>query len=39
LKLVIGEPLETAGLTTKDAEALTEKMRAVIFETYVAEQN
>jgi 1-acyl-sn-glycerol-3-phosphate acyltransferase len=38
LKLVIGEPLETAGLTTKDAEALTEKMRAVIFETYVAEQ-
>jgi 1-acyl-sn-glycerol-3-phosphate acyltransferase len=39
LKLVIGEPLETAELTTKDAEALTEKMRAVIFETYVAEQN
>jgi 1-acyl-sn-glycerol-3-phosphate acyltransferase len=36
LKLVIGEPLATAGLTTKDAEALTEKMRAVIFATYVA---
>jgi hypothetical protein len=25
------------GLTTKDAETLTERMRAVIHETYVAE--
>jgi 1-acyl-sn-glycerol-3-phosphate acyltransferase len=37
LKLVAGEPISTVGLTTKDAEALTERMRAVIYETYVAE--
>jgi 1-acyl-sn-glycerol-3-phosphate acyltransferase len=37
LKLVAGEPISTVGLTTKDAESLTERMRAVIYETYVAE--
>jgi 1-acyl-sn-glycerol-3-phosphate acyltransferase len=36
LKLIVGEPIATTGLTTRDAEALTERMRAVIFETYVA---
>jgi 1-acyl-sn-glycerol-3-phosphate acyltransferase len=36
LKLIVGEPISTAGMTTKDAEALTERMRAVIHETYMA---
>jgi len=38
LKLIVGEPLSTAGLTGKDAEALTARLHAVIHETYVAEQ-
>jgi 1-acyl-sn-glycerol-3-phosphate acyltransferase len=38
LKLIVGEPISTEGLTTKDAEALTERLRAVIHATYVAEQ-
>jgi 1-acyl-sn-glycerol-3-phosphate acyltransferase len=37
LKLIVGEPLSTAGLTTRDAEALTERLKAVIHATYVAE--
>jgi 1-acyl-sn-glycerol-3-phosphate acyltransferase len=37
LKLIVGEPIATAGLTTKQAEALTERLFAVIHETYVAE--
>jgi 1-acyl-sn-glycerol-3-phosphate acyltransferase len=37
LKLIVGEPITTAGMTTKDAEALTERLRTVIHETYVAE--
>ena len=37
LKLIVGEPISTVGMTTKDAEALTERLRAVIHETYVAE--
>lgn len=37
LKLIVGEPISTVGMTTRDAEALTERMRAVIYETYVAE--
>jgi 1-acyl-sn-glycerol-3-phosphate acyltransferase len=37
VKLIVGEPMSTVGLTTKDAETLTERMRAVIHETYVAE--
>jgi 1-acyl-sn-glycerol-3-phosphate acyltransferase len=37
LKLIVGEPIPTTGLTTRDAEALTEQLRAVIHATYVAE--
>jgi 1-acyl-sn-glycerol-3-phosphate acyltransferase len=37
LKLVVGEPVSTAGLTTRDAEALTIRLKAVIHATYVAE--
>jgi 1-acyl-sn-glycerol-3-phosphate acyltransferase len=36
LKLIVGEPISTVGMTTKDAETLTEQMRAVIHETYIA---
>ena len=36
LKLIIGEPISTAGLTTKDADALTERLRAEIHRTYIA---
>jgi 1-acyl-sn-glycerol-3-phosphate acyltransferase len=34
MKLVIGEPIPTAGLTTRDADALTEKLVAAISEMY-----
>jgi 1-acyl-sn-glycerol-3-phosphate acyltransferase len=34
LKLVIGQPIPTTGLTTKEAEALTDQLRAVITATY-----
>ncbi|QMV18784.1 1-acyl-sn-glycerol-3-phosphate acyltransferase [Granulicella sp. 5B5] len=37
VKLIVGEPISTAGMTTKDAEALTERMKQVIHATYVAE--
>jgi 1-acyl-sn-glycerol-3-phosphate acyltransferase len=37
LKLIVGEPISTVGMTTRDAEALTERLRSVIHETYVAE--
>jgi 1-acyl-sn-glycerol-3-phosphate acyltransferase len=37
LKLIVGEPISTEGMTTRDAEALTARLRAVIHETYVAE--
>ena len=37
LKLVVGEPISTVGMTTRDAEALTERLRAEIHRTYVAE--
>ena len=37
LKLIVGEPISTAGMTTRDAEALTARLRAVIHATYVAE--
>ncbi len=37
LKLIVGEPISTVGMVTRDAEALTERLRAVIYETYVAE--
>ncbi len=36
LKLIVGHPIPTTGLTTRDAEALTEQLRAVIFATYTA---
>ena len=36
LKLVIGDPIPTTGLTTRDADALTDKLRSVIHETYIA---
>lgn len=38
LRLVIGEPIATTGLTTKDAERLTEQLRAEIHRTYIAGQ-
>lgn len=37
LKLIVGEPISTLGLTGKDAEALTERFKQVIHETYVSE--
>lgn len=36
LKLIIGQPIPTAGLTTRDAEALTEQLHSVITRTYLA---
>jgi 1-acyl-sn-glycerol-3-phosphate acyltransferase len=36
LKLVVGDAIPTTGLTTRDAEALTARARAVIHETYIA---
>ncbi len=38
LKLIVGEPISTVGLTTRDAEQLTEQLRAAIHLTYIAEQ-
>ena len=35
LKLIVGEPIATAGMTTKDADALMERVREVIHATYV----
>jgi 1-acyl-sn-glycerol-3-phosphate acyltransferase len=37
LKLVIGEPISTDGMTTRDAEALTARLRSEIERTYMAE--
>ncbi|MEO6924643.1 MAG: lysophospholipid acyltransferase family protein [Bryocella sp.] len=37
LKLIIGEPISTIGMTTKDAEALNATVHQVIFDTYTAE--
>lgn len=39
LKLVVGEPISTVGLTTRDADALTERLRAEIHRTYIANQS
>jgi 1-acyl-sn-glycerol-3-phosphate acyltransferase len=36
LKLIIGDPISTAGLATRDADALTTRLRSVIHETYIA---
>ena len=38
LKLVVGEPIPTVGLTTRDAERLTAQLRDEIHRTYVAGQ-
>lgn len=38
LKLIVGEPIPTAGLTTRDAERLTGQLRDVIGRTYMAHQ-
>jgi 1-acyl-sn-glycerol-3-phosphate acyltransferase len=35
LKLIVGEPIPTVGMATKDAEALMERVRGVIHATYV----
>lgn len=37
LKLIVGEPISTVGLTTRDADALTERLRAEIHRTYIAQ--
>ncbi|HEX4155209.1 MAG TPA: lysophospholipid acyltransferase family protein [Acidobacteriaceae bacterium] len=37
LKLIVGEPISTAGLTTRDADALTERLRTEIHRTYIAQ--
>lgn len=36
LKLIVGDPIATTGLTTRDAEALTAQARQQIYETYTA---
>ena len=38
LKLVVGEPISTVGLTTRDAERLTAQLRDEIFRTFTADQ-
>jgi len=38
LKLIVGEPISTVGMTTKDAEALTARLHQVIYETYTTER-
>jgi 1-acyl-sn-glycerol-3-phosphate acyltransferase len=37
VKLIVGEPISTVGMSTRDAETLTDRLRAIIHETYVAE--
>ena len=39
LKLIVGEPISTVGMTTKDAGALTARLHQVIYETYVAQHD
>lgn len=39
LKLVVGEPIPTTGLTTRDAERLTQQLHDVIYRTYTAAGN
>jgi 1-acyl-sn-glycerol-3-phosphate acyltransferase len=36
LKLIVGEPISTAGMTTRNADALTQRLRDEIHATYVA---
>jgi 1-acyl-sn-glycerol-3-phosphate acyltransferase len=37
VKLIVGEPIDTTGMSTRDAEALTDCLRAIIHATYLAE--
>jgi 1-acyl-sn-glycerol-3-phosphate acyltransferase len=37
LKMIVGEPISTVGMTTKEADELTQRVFAVIHATYVAE--
>lgn len=39
LRLILGEPIATAGLTTRDAPGLTQKAHDVITRTYIAADN
>jgi 1-acyl-sn-glycerol-3-phosphate acyltransferase len=39
LKLIVGEPIVTTGMATSEAEALTERLRAVIHDAYVSEHS
>ena len=39
LKMIVGEPIPTTGMTTRDADALTAKLFAVIHATYIAEHD
>jgi len=36
VKLIVGEPISTIGMSTRDAEALTDRLRGIIHETYIA---
>lgn len=37
VKLIVGEPILTVGMSTRDAEVLTERLKAIIHATYIAE--
>ena len=37
VKLIVGDPISTIGMSTRDAEALTDKLRDLIHATYIAE--
>lgn len=39
LKLIVGEPIPTTGLTTRDADALTQRLFDIIHRTCMAEQH
>jgi len=38
LKLIVGEPISTVGMTTKEADELTAKLREVIHQTFISAQ-
>jgi len=38
LKLIVGEPISTVGMTTKEADELTQRLHEVIYETFVSAQ-
>jgi 1-acyl-sn-glycerol-3-phosphate acyltransferase len=39
LKLIVGEPISTTGMSTRDADELTTRVFSVIHDTYIAEQS